>query len=191
MTITMPTIEQGLFPSDCDLNCQNSVSYTVYFINYNSLTTDNNINVTTNVGSKYQVPFYCNTRTITYVDTYSATTAGGGFYVTKYANETIPYSGVSNTIIPSLSGQTCNFYGNSVTTTDNFYIPATHYQYVYTYAVQLFDLDNINNFRIYGTPINNFQYSGASGNYPLDVIYELALEYSGGTITYQNPYYCI
>ena len=59
------------------------------------------------------------------------------------------------------------------------------------YSVQLFDENDLTNFRIYGSPINNFQYSGSTPENNYNIIYELALEYSGDTITYQNPNYCI
>ena len=187
MTITMPTIQKGLFPTNCELNCNSYIDLIVNNVNNNSLSTSNNINVTTSVGSRYIEPFYSyvpvtiqNTPVTAYTDT-------NYFFVTSYANQTIPYSGISNTIIPSLSAQTCNFLGNSWTPNYN---PITHFQVVNSYKVEAFDQSNPANFRVYSSPITNFQYSGST-NPPYTTIYELALEYSGGTITYQNPNYCI
>jgi hypothetical protein len=190
MTLTMPTIVKNINFTDCELSCNSSVTSIVNDVNQFSLSTSNNINVTTFVGSRYQQPFYCYKRTTISNTPLTANTISGQFFLPKYANETIPYSGSSNTIIPSLSGQTCQFLGNSVTRTD-FPNNVNHSQYVYIYKTELFDVNNVTNFRIYGTPITNFQYSGATQQNNWVIIYELALEYSGGTITYQNPYYCI
>ena len=107
----------------------------------------------------------------------------------KSLYETIPYS-VNNVLIPSLTAETCSFENNSVTRRDSPNL-VTHEQYVYFYKIELFDENDITNFRMYGSPINNFQYSGATPQNGWGAIFELALEYSGGTITYQNPYYCI
>jgi hypothetical protein len=190
MTLTMPTIINNINFSSCDLNCTTNVNSIVNNVNYNSTTISNNIDVTSIVGSKYIAPFYCGKRILISVGSYSSDTRNGTFVLNKYSNETIPYSGISNTIIPSLSAQTCQFWGNSVTRTDNPSI-ITHQQYVYVYKTVLFDENNVSNFRMYGTPITNFQYSGATAQNGWGTIYELALEYSGGIITYQNPYYCI
>jgi hypothetical protein len=189
MTLTMPTIINNMNFSSCDLNCISNVNNLVNNVNYNSLTTSNNINVTTIVGSRYIIPFYCGKRLLVSVGSLTSDTRNGVLLVNKYANETIPYS-VNDILIPSLTGQTCQFLGNSVTRYDN---PSnvSHLQYVYIYKLQLFDENDVTNFRIYGTPITNFQYSGATIENGWTPIYELALEYSGGTITYQNPYYCI
>ena len=144
---------------------------------------------TTQVGSKYQTPFFkVNFVQITN-NVQSGGTFVGNFKITQYANQTIPYSGNSNTLIPSLSALTCDFLNNSVTLGSPSFVQ--HYQYLYYYRIELFDLQDITNFRIYGSPITNFRYSGATIQNNWQPIYELALEYSGGTITYQNPYYCI
>jgi hypothetical protein len=191
MTITMPTIVKNLFPSDCDLNCNSSIDSVVNFVNISSLSTNNNINVVTNVGSKYREPFTYYSWVSIFTNSSTSITKTGKFFITKYANETIPYSG--NTIlIPSLTAQTCQFIGNSLTTNSNTY--SLHEQYVFVYRTQIYDSNNVGNFRVYGSPITNFQYSGtpapSPGQNPTYFL-ELALEYSGGTITYQNPNYCI
>ena len=189
MTLTMPTVTQGIFPTQCQLNCNNSINNLVQEINQSSLSTSNNYTATSQTGSKYQVPFYC-IRIINLVDdVFSARTYNGQFTITEYANETIPYS-VNNVLIPSLTAETCSFENNSVTRRDSPNL-VTHEQYVYFYKIELFDENDITNFRMYGSPINNFQYSGATPQNGWGAIFELALEYSGGTITYQNPYYCI
>jgi hypothetical protein len=185
----MPTITQGLFPTDCQLNCNNSISDIVNVINQSSLSTTNNYNATTQVGSKYQIPFYCVKIVQLTNDVFSGRTYNGQFTITEYANQTIPHS-INNVLIPSLSALTCDFLNNSVTKRD-FPQIVFHDQYLYVYKIELFDLQDITNFRIYGSPITNFQYSGATQQNSWSTIYELALEYSGGTITYQNPYYCV
>ena len=189
INLTMPTITQGLFPTNCQLNCNSSIVDVIYAVNQSSLSTTNNYNATTQVGSKYQTPFFkVNFVQITN-NVQSGGTFVGNFKITQYANQTIPYSGNSNTLIPSLSALTCDFLNNSVTLGSPSFVQ--HYQYLYYYRIELFDLQDITNFRIYGSPITNFRYSGATIQNNWQPIYELALEYSGGTITYQNPYYCI
>lgn len=190
MNLTMPTITQGLFPTNCQLACSSSLQSIINEINQSSLSTTNNYNATTQVGSKYQIPFFCVKRVQLTNSVFSGSTYSGAFIISEYANQTIPYSGNSNNLIPSLSALTCNFLNNSVT---RIVDPAlvSHVQYLYVYRIELFDLQDITNFRIYGSPITNFQYSGATQQNGWGTIFELALEYSGGTITYQNPYYCI
>lgn len=190
MTMTMPTITQGIFPTACELGCSQSIDNFINSINQSSLSTTNNFTATTNVGSKYQKPFFCVKRTVETNSGFSGKTYEGFFYILSYANKTYPYSGQPITYISSLSAQTCNFDGNSVTISQTPQF-TYHIQYVYLYRVEIFDPNDVTNFRIYGCPINNFQYSGSTTSPSLTPIYELALEYSGGTITYQNPYYCI
>ena len=191
MTITMPTIVKNLFPSFCDLNCDNRINSVVNFVNTTSLSTTNNINAITNVGSKYQEPFVYYIFVSSNNDSSTSFTNTGKFFITKYANETIP-SSVNNILIPSLSAQTCQFIGNSLTT-NSLTIPL-HEQYVFVYRTQIYDTGNVGNFRVYASPITNFQYSGtpapSPGQNPTYFL-ELALEYSNGSITYQNPNYCI
>jgi hypothetical protein len=189
INLTMPTITQGLFPTNCQLNCNNSISDIVNVINQSSLSTTNNYNATTQVGSKYQIPFFCVKIVQLTNDVFSGRTYNGQFTITEYANQTIPHS-INNVLIPSLSALTCDFLNNSVTRRD-FPQIVFHVQYLYVYKIELFDLQDLTNFRIYGSPITNFQYSGATQQNGWGTIYELALEYSGGTITYQNPYYCV
>jgi len=192
MTLTMPTIVSNINFTTCELNCQSNVNTVVLTVNQSSLSSYNNINLTTLTGSKYNEPFYCRNSVVIVTNSASSTTMNGLFYLTRYANETIPYSGNTNTLIPSLSATTCDFINNSVTrATLNNPNVIEHVQFVYMYSVQLFDENDLTNFRIYGSPINNFQYSGSTPENNYNIIYELALEYSGDTITYQNPNYCI
>jgi len=188
MTLTMPTIVKNINFTDCELNCDSNIVNSVNSVNLSSLSSSNNINVTTNVGSRYQYPFYCGKWIYSSTNSVTAQTFSGFFRVTKYANETVPYSGNSNTLLTSLSAQTCDFENNSVI---QYYQYVSYWQYIYQYKIEIFDPNNVTNFRIYGSPITNFQYSGSTPyNYTLP-IYELALEYSGGTITYSNSNYCI
>jgi hypothetical protein len=189
MTLTMPTITQGLFPTDCQLSCNYLITQIIDEINQSSLSTSNNFNATTQVGSKYQIPFFCTRKLNLRSDSFTTKNYNGLFIITEYANQTIPYS-VNNVLIPSLTAETCSFQNNSVTRRDSPEL-VFHQQYLYYYKLELFDETDITNFRIYGSPITNFQYSGATPQNGWTPIFELALEYSGGTITYQNPYYCI
>ena len=178
INLTMPTMQKELTFTSCDLNCQSSIDGIVLNVNNSSTGTSNNISGTTVTGSRTTSPFS------TYYYFYSASTSAtttqwGGYYeIPKWQTETIGWTGNTNTYIPSTSGQTCLF--------NNWYSYGNSYRkFVYYYQLRLTNPSNVSDFEIWGSPINNNVYSG----FPSSIIYELALQYSGGSITYANPYY--
>ena len=105
-------------------------------------------------------------------------------------NETYASSGVTNTLIPSLSATTCNFkdrshtYGNP----NNLEYYA---QFVGYYILQLTNPSNLSDFIIYASPIINGDWSGATGPGTSPVLTTPVYGYSGGSVYLSNPTYII
>jgi hypothetical protein len=181
MTLTMPTISAQTSFTTCEVNCQSFLNTIVNAINNASTGTSNNFSATTTKGSKANNPFLNRyALSINNLATTAQTFAASTYVKNSYVYQTIPWSGVSNTLIPSLSGLTC--YPNAVCNNDF----DCRRWYYYHQVILTNPLDN-RDFEIYASPITNLQYSGAPGT----TIYELALTYSGQTVTYANPNYCI
>ena len=180
INFTMPTITPSLSFTSCELNCQTGVNTITSFINNSSTGTSNNFTGTTTTGSKYTIPYVTTYRLTSGNTVSSGATYLGYNYLLPYSFQTIPWSGVSNTYIPSLSGATCN--------QDYFHCQGVNcYQYYFYYNIFLINPSNPSDFEIWGSPINNYAYSG----YPSTALTELALRFSGGSVTYSNPYYTI
>jgi hypothetical protein len=181
MTLTMPTISAQTSFGACQVNCQSFLGIIVTAINNASTGTSNNFSATTTRGSKLNDPFLNRyALAITNAVTTAQTFATSTYVRNSYIYQTIPWSGVSNTLIPNLSGLTC--YPNSLCNNNN-----DCRRWYYYHQVRLTNPLDIRDFEIYASPITNLQYSGAPGA----PIYELALTYSGQTVTYANPTYCI
>jgi hypothetical protein len=105
LRITMPTIVNTITEPCFSGLAQNFV----FQINDASTGTTNNFTGTTNVGSRYVDPFNIVETFCTGTTTFSATTSIGYVDYPKYLNETIPYTGTTPTIVPSLSAKTFNF----------------------------------------------------------------------------------
>jgi hypothetical protein len=100
----------------------------------------------------------------------------------NYLYTTVPWSGISNTLIPNLSGETCIPFSQC-----SAIAPFACDRIYYQHQIRLVNPLDVLDFEIWASPINNLQYSGSPGT----AIYELALQYSGGSVTYANPTYCI
>ncbi len=107
LSFTMPTIPDCTSFSQCDFNCENVVNNVITNINIQSTATTNNISVVSNTGSMLEQPIVLWAVTQTGTSAYSAATFGTQMSIPQYINETIPYSGLPLTIIPSLSAKTC------------------------------------------------------------------------------------
>lgn len=180
MNLTMPTISSSLSFDSCDLNCQSFVDTIVNVVNNASTGTSNNISGTTTTGSRAVDPFgrrYRVSSGSTSVTTFSRRST---INFNEYQVKTIGWSGISNTYITNLSGQTCDF-------STWFLIGGNYNKSTFNYEVRLINPLNVQDFEIWGSPITNYVFSG----FPSSAIYELALQYSGGSITYSNPYYVI
>jgi hypothetical protein len=167
-----------LFPDNCQVNCQSAIDEIINLINISTTDVTPN-NYITNVGLKTIDPFWVIVNGTLPVSTnkITATTLFDSYvYYRSYGNKTYPYSG-SNTLIPSLSGITSSSidslpYHNSTNNT----------QKIASYQVRLPNLSNNLDYEIWGKRITNYGYSGD---------FELAYRYSGGTVTYSDPYYII
>ena len=181
MTITMPTITPQISFTTCDTNCDSYLNLVVNGVNNSSTGTTTNFSGTTTTGSKAFNPFAPQYKLRLITTPVTAQTIAAQTYIqTPYMYSTIPWSGVSNTLIPNLSGLTCYPYG----VCDGSNLNCRRYYYYH--QVRLTNPSDARDFEIYASPITNLQYSGSP-----TPIYELALTYSGQTVTYANPTYCI
>jgi|694.fasta_scaffold28233_4 hypothetical protein len=191
LNITMPTISDGILPNSCELQCDYWRIERVGIINTSSTGSTNNRKIYSNRGAKYQSPFQI-------WDTGRSNNPSTSGEIISYLRvnnnmlNTIPSSGSSNTLIHSLSGQTCDYSSYGVFNTNGRTPPTDDGLYYYEknlYAVklQLTNPSDVRDFDIYMSPINNFVYSG----YPGNPNYELAYSYSGGSVVYSSSTYII
>ena len=178
---SMPTVSSGITYTSCQLQCQSGENSIVSTINTTASATTNNINITTNTGAKAQTTTTLGRRLTVNTSPYTATSFNSGYVsVNPWSVETTPWTGTS-TYVNSVSGETCDL-------STNFYNSGgLYYKYLYSYKTVLINPSDPRDFEIYGCPITNYVYSG----FPSTQISELALRYSGGSITYYNPYYTI
>jgi hypothetical protein len=181
MNITMPTIVNNLDAPACS-NCSTNSSFIVVnsFINPSSTGTTNNLNMTTNTGSKYNYPFIGVTGVHSASTTSTEFSLRGFVTTTKYLNETYPSSGVTNTLIPELSGKTCDLDSNMCLNFNNFNNLSTYIKFAYYYQIKLTNPLDLRDFEIYARTL-------PCGTLPETLIYN----YSGGTVNYSDPAYII
>jgi hypothetical protein len=131
-------------------------------------------------GVYYNKPFYWVQAIYQTTSSRLSNSIGGILYTNEWTTNTIPFSGVSNTLIPSFSGTVCNYntLGNSVTAYNSNYNSDYFYHY---FVVKKTETD----FEIWASPIVNFS---ADTNFNSAI---LAYRYSGGTVTTSNPTYII
>ena len=172
----------------CDIDCLNISTAYVNSINNNSTGVTNNYDRefiytpnTNNFGVYYTNPFYVGYTLSISNQTLSAQTISGRLYTNQWTTNTIPYSGISNTLIPSFSGTLCNYntLGGVISPTYNSFY--NDYNLYYYYIRTL----NLNDFEIWSAPI--ISYSGNTD--PNNAI--LAYRYSGGNVTYSSSTYII
>ena len=186
--ITAETISNNFTAvTSCDINCLAKSNSYVSIINSNSTGATSNFNRefiytpnTLNFGVYYTTPFYnCYSMTQD-VQTKTLNTIEGALETNQWTTNTIPYSGISNTLIPSLSGTVCNYNLSGATRSiyNNFYNIHTLYYY---YIVK----PTLNDFEIWSAPIVNYS---ANTNFNNAI---LAYRYSGGNVTYSSSTYII
>jgi hypothetical protein len=170
----------------CDLNCLNYSNLYVNSINTNSTggTYDREFIYTPNTnnfGVYYTNPVYVGFTVDITNQTLSAQTISGRLYTNQWTTNTIPYSGVSNTLIPSFSGTLCNYNtlgGVIISTLNTFY---NNYNFYY-YFIRTF---NLTDFEIWSAPTISY----SANTNPNNAI--LAYRYSGGNVTYSSSTYII
>jgi hypothetical protein len=173
LKLPMPTIQNNMNFTSCDIDCSFYTQEIVNDINTSSTGTTNNRVFTNNTGSRYNDPVN------TYY--YLLQSAGGsttsiiqGFYVINNSlNSTLPFSGSSSpyTPIPALSSQTCDFSSRGDT---------SGLIYVYDYLVT--QGGTANTYTITANPIVNGVRT--TTNYP-----DTAATIVNGVVTYANPLY--
>jgi len=177
---TMPTITNGMSFTSCDLYCTSNISQTVRDVNDYSTGSTYNYTGTTNTASRYIYPHQG------IITAYSSSTVNTEFNLGSYMqldffqNETVPASGSSYTLIPSLSGVSCP------NITNYFTKQSVGYQrYDAYYQFRLIDPLDLSAFQIYtnrvletGTTVNAF-------------VWKLVYTFSGGTVQYSDPNYIL
>jgi hypothetical protein len=135
---------------------------------------------TANYGVYYTNPF----NLVSLIDfdsaTLSAQTINSSLDTNKWTTNTIPYSGVSNTLIPSFSGTLCNY--NLSGQTGSFANSSYNRRYLYYYYIIS---PTLTDFEIWSAPITSFS---ANTNFNNAI---LAYRYSGGNVTYSSSTYII
>jgi len=185
INFTMPLVTSGITFDACDQGCTSSLNNIVSAINNASTGTSNNFTGTTTTGSRYTnfTSIQYNYLRLFYNNNiFTAQTIEARVRLHDYQYQTIPWSGISNTLIPSLSGQSCNITGITRPPSGQYYD-----KYQYYYQVFLTDPLDRTSFDIYASPITNGLYSG----YPSNVFTELAVSFVGNSLVYSNPAYTI
>ena len=182
ITITMPTITNGLPPYDpCDVNCNFYSNYIIDIINSSSTGSTNIItSMTSNTGSRYIDPFGDVRGFRKNLPTsFTASTMVGYLIINDWNNTTIPFSGNTSpfTPIPSLSAITCNNYLSAGTT----YSDGARLMYMYYYQIRLTDPMNVKSYQIVASPITN--------GVPSGVYSDLVATVVNGSLTYANTAY--
>lgn len=181
LSLPMPTIQNNMNYTNCDVGCSSSVNIIVNEINISSTGTTNNRILTNNTGSRYTDPvsIYWSLNQSTTSNTTGV--INGVYEFNNSLNSTLPFSGNSSPYIPipSLSSQTCDFSSIGITINPNNQFQ-TQLIYVYDYLVTQGGTSNT--YTIKANPIVNG--ARTSTNYP-----DTAVTVVNGTITYTNPLY--
>jgi hypothetical protein len=180
MSITMPTITNGYTSVGCGDCSQSSLDgWVVNRCNNSSLSTSNNTSMLTNTGSKWVAPFRNGYVAVILSNTQNIVVRPSYLTRWQFENETYAYSGVNNTIIPSLSGKTCEYRGERI---DNFQSSGGfgYQQNIGQWNTRLTNQNNIEDFEVIVYPKSNWVYTNGEIT---------ALTYSNGSITYSNPDY--
>jgi hypothetical protein len=196
LNITMPTITNQLTWTTCQVGCTSSTNDVVNVINNSSTGTTNNMLNTNIKGNRYVTPFN-GEKELTYYNNpktrsnFNKRTNAGSF-----VRKTLPMSGSSFTLIPSLSAETCNYanqsdyYPNNISygLNDDVYV-----QIMYNFNVYATNPLNIGDYKITASPIVNGSYAGNS-QYNIQqvgtndiTIYEV----QNGVVIYSDPNYVV
>jgi hypothetical protein len=170
MTINLVTITNQYPVSSCN-SCQAVINNIIAFID-DSITSPN-VNLTTNTGLRYDIPFAFQNYVYLNNPTQPVRLLGLSLLsIPYYSTTTIPYSGTPLTVIPSLSATTCDFNwmnfvgGTNPTGTQTQYFTKNFG----TYYLRQTDINNPTYFEIWtdyppsGTPIYEVNASYPSGH---------------------------
>lgn len=181
LSLPMPTIQNNLNYTSCDVGCSSSVLFIVNDINTSSTGTTNNRVLTNNTGSRYTDPvsiyWYLSQNT----SNNTTATVGGNYSINNSLNSTLPFSGSSSpyTPIPALSSQTCDFSSKGITQNPN---TGSETQLIYVYDYLVTQGGTNNTYTITVNPIVNGVRT--TTNYP-----DTVATVDNGVVTYSNPLY--
>lgn len=188
LNITANTISSNINFGSCKIDCDSKEISLVNAINDSSTgnTSSNTTNRVFPSGVYYTNPINILSNLTSGNTVVTAITYSAYFTTPDWSFNTYPFSGNPSTIIPSLSGSVCNFNNTGIVSPN--YNSFGIYQYVYRYQTRLINPLNVNDFEIWASPITDFRYSGYTIG---TTIYELAYQFSGGSVTFSNPTYII
>lgn len=181
LNLPMPTIQNNLNYTSCDVGCSDTTNFIVNQINSSSTGTTNNRVLTNNTGSRYTEPvsiyWYLSQSTSNNI----TASVEGVYAINNSLNSTLPFSGSSSpyTPIPALSSQTCDFSSKGITVYPD---TGAQTQIIYLYDYLITQGGTNNTYTITANPIVNG--AKTSTNYP-DTVATVV----NGTLTYTNPLY--
>lgn len=158
MTITLPTITDGYTCPSCYYSCGYTSNFESDINTFSNLTFSER---TYNNGLRYTKPFYYGASIYVYTSTstLSYERSGYWYYRYDYGLNTYPASGVTNTLIPSLSSTTWDFQNHSFTT---YGYGATGFeQIVYNTRIEITSTSPTITYKIYSKQISNFNITGS------------------------------
>jgi hypothetical protein len=196
LNITMPTITNQLTWTTCQVGCTSDTNYVVDVINNSSTGTTNNMSNTNIKGNRYVTPFNGEIA-LTYTNNpktranFNKRTNAGSF-----VRKTLPMSGSSFTLIPSISAETCSYanqsayYPNDISygLNNDVYV-----QIIYNFNVYATNPLNPNDFKITTSPIVNGDYAGNSQyNFQQVGTNDITIyEVQNGVVIYSDPNYVV
>ena len=165
ISFTQPTIVNNITFTNCQQQCNSSVAQTVSNVNGSATGTTQNYTGTSNVGAIYSTIF----RFAWIINLTNSTQTGGTIFseirLLSTDNNTYPGSGLTTTLIPSLSGETCSSIRTGMTYSSG---NLNYNKYTSYYRVKATNPSDLLDFEIYATPIDskgtvlNYDFSGST-----------------------------
>ena len=175
LRFTMPTVINGLtYDPNCSIS--SNINSLVNQINSSSTGTSNNYTGTTTVSSKYTYPINRNSTRCSGTTSNLTGTTRSEIYTPKYINETIVYTGLTPTLVPSLSAKTFNFDTTGFTFSNLSNNNGYYQRFNYYYLVTLNNLSDFRDFQIYSAGITGttvgpdiliYSYTGSTSGYTI------------------------
>jgi len=178
--ITANTISNGTSFTSCEINCSANTNNAIYSIN-NAATGGTVFYKSFSSGFYFlnQIKSYSGLK---YNTTYLTANTRYGYYITYDTSyNTYPFSGGSNTLIPSLSATCCPNYTKG--TNNPYFNSLSHRIYKYQYTIALTNPSDVLDFDISAHTITN--------GLPVGTADILVYRYSGGSVLYSDPTYII
>lgn len=196
LNITMPTITNQLTWTTCQVGCTSDTNQVVDLTNNSSTGTTNNMLNTNIKGNRYVTPFNGQLQLTYYNNPKTRSNFNKRTNAGSFVRKTLPMSGSSFTLIPSLSAETCNYanqsayYPNNVSNgwNDDVYV-----QTIYNFNVYATNPLNISDYKITTSPIVNGDYAGNSQyNFQQVGTNDITIyEVQNGVVIYSDPNYVV